>query len=128
MFFGYKVAAAGSFLGIDLGFTIGEYGKQISNSQAYSEALQDAAGEVEALSFFETFTTMFSRQLPDGLDPILLSETMLEWKNFWILPSIMAAAVFVLFLLLFHDRATSNDATDGSEISEPENGAANQAT
>jgi len=55
-------------------------------------------------------------------------ETMLEWKNFWILPSIMAAAVFVLFLLLFHDRATSNDATDGSEISEPENGAANQAT
>jgi len=125
MFFGYKVAAAGSFLGIDLGFTIGKYGKQISNTQAYSDALQDAAGEVEDLNFFETFTTMFSRQLPDGLDPVLLSETMLEWKHFWILPSIMAAAVFILFLLLFHDKASSNAATDPGEISEPENGAAN---
>ncbi|MGC6442212.1 MAG: MFS transporter [Rubripirellula sp.] len=125
MFFGYKVAAAGSFLGIDLGFTIGEYGKQISSSKAYENAIKEASGELEPVSFFETFATMFSRQLPDGLDQVLLSETMLQWKNFWIFPSIMAGGIFILFFLLFHDKAKSSDESDGGSNSEPENIATN---
>jgi hypothetical protein len=32
---------------------------------------------------------------------------MLQWREFWLLPAGMAAAVLILFLAAFHDRETS---------------------
>ena len=122
MFFGYKIMGAGEFLGIDLGFTVGEYGKQVTKTDEYQAALTAARGEGETVNFFETFTQMLSRSLPEGLDATLLSETMLQWKNFWIFPAIMAAAVFVLFLVLFFDKSTSTANEEEGEAAESQAG------
>jgi len=105
MFFGYKIMAAGEWLGFDLGWTIDEYGEQVTKSEEYVAALKEASGDAEAVSFAESLTQMFSRQLPADLDQGLLSETMGQWKNFWMFPSIMAAAILVLFAITFWDRA-----------------------
>ncbi|MEM8678894.1 MAG: MFS transporter [Planctomycetota bacterium] len=101
MFLGYKVMAGGSFLGIPLGLTLGPYGKQVTNEAEYVEALKEARGTVEPVGFFESFGQMFSRHLPESLDPSLLQATMEQWKNFWLLPAILAAVVFVAFAVLF---------------------------
>jgi nucleoside transporter len=108
MFFGYRIMAAGNLFGfIPLDFTIGKYGEQVTNSEAYAAALGEARGETEQLGFFETFLGMFSRELPSGLNPELLSATMEQWKNFWMFPAIMAAGVLVLFFVAFWDRTVT---------------------
>ncbi len=105
MFFGYRVMAGGNLFGfIPLNLTIGKYGEQVTNSPAYNEALLAARGESPPLGFFQTFTKMFSRSLPEGLDPELLATTMQQWKNFWLFPAILAAVVLVLFAVAFWDR------------------------
>ena len=104
MFFGYRIMAAGSFLGIPLNWTIGQYGEQVTDAKAYTEALKVATGEQEAVSFFQTFGNMLSRSLPETLDKDLLASTMGQWKNFWMFPSIMAGIVLVIFALTFWDR------------------------
>lgn len=104
MFIGYRIMGAGKFLGIDFGWTIGDYGQQVTSSEAYVEALKEASGDGEAVGFFESFGRMLSRDLPEKLDSTLLSETMLQWKNFWLLPSIMAAGILVIFALTFWDK------------------------
>ena len=105
MFIGYKVMAAGSFLGIDLGWTIGEYGAQVTKSEEYVAALKVARGEQPAVGFLDYFGQMFSRNLPESLDGTLLSETMGQWKNFWMFPSIMAGIILVIFAITFWDKA-----------------------
>ena len=115
MFFGYKIMGAGEFLGVDLGFTIGDYGQQVTSSQQYTEALSAARGDQEALGFLESLTQMFSRSLPENLDSELLSNTMGQWKNFWLFPSIMAAGVLVVFAITFWDKAKSSDDDTAAE-------------
>ncbi len=105
-FFGYRIMAAGEFLGIDLGFTFGKYGEQV-DSRAYQQSLADALGDAPQSSFLESFQQMFSRSLPDGIDSALLADTMEQWKNFWMFPAILAAGVTVLFALIFWDKAKS---------------------
>ncbi|MEZ6129105.1 MAG: nucleoside permease [Planctomycetaceae bacterium] len=105
MFFGYKIMAAGQWLGFDLGWTIGEYGQQVTKSEEYVAALSAARGDQPAVGFLDSFTQMFSRQLPADLDQGLLSETMAQWKNFWLFPSIMAGAILIVFALTFWDKA-----------------------
>lgn len=104
MFFGYKIMAAGSFLGIPLNLTVGKYGEQVTQATDYTAALKAAAGEQAPMSFIDTFANMLSRTLPAGLDKELLSSTMDQWKNFWMFPSIMAGIVLVIFALTFWDK------------------------
>jgi hypothetical protein len=114
MFFGYKIMGAGSFLGIDLGWKIGEYGEQVTKGTEFTDALTAARGEPEAVGFLESFTQMFSRSLPEGLDAGLLTETMAQWKNFWMFPSIIAAIIMAIFALTFWDKAKSEDDAEES--------------
>ncbi|MFM7845248.1 MAG: nucleoside permease [Planctomycetota bacterium] len=104
MFFGYRIMAAGEFLGIPLNWHIGDYGLQVTNSEAYMNALKEARGEKAAVSFNETFTKMFSRSLPESLDTEILQTTMNQWKNFWMFPSIMAGIILVIFAVTFWDK------------------------
>ncbi len=114
MFFGYKIMAAGSFLGIPLNLTVGKYGEQVTKATEYSAALKEAVGEQATMSFSDTFANMLSRNLPAGLDKELLSSTMSQWKNFWMFPSIMAGIVLVIFALAFWDKMkpSASDAQD----------------
>ena len=117
MFFGYRIAFGGNLFGvIPLNWTIGDYGKQVASSEKYVEALKAARGEGETVDFFATFTKMFSRALPEQLDPALLATTMGEWKNYWFFPAIMAGVVMVVFAVAFWDRTKSDD--DASQPSD----------
>jgi len=112
MFFGYRIMAGADLFGfIPLNLTFGNYGNQVTSAPQYVEALGAARGETESVSFMETFTKMFTRDLPDSLDTGILTETMGQWRDFWLSPAIMAAAIFVLFALTFWDR-TKTKSTD----------------
>lgn len=107
-----------------------------SNANKATEALQSAVAEAEAAlagssseslgdvakalnaaitefsggttsNYFEQLGQMFSVSLPEGIDQQLLSETMQQWKDFWLVPAGMAAGVLILFALAFHDRTTT---------------------
>ncbi|MEM8913507.1 MAG: MFS transporter, partial [Planctomycetota bacterium] len=111
MFFGYRIMAGGNLFGvIPLNLTFGRYGEQVNTTQ-YVENLAEARGEAEAVSFLETFTKMFSRALPDGMDAEVLSSTMQQWKTFWVSPAIMAGIILVVFAVAFWDRSRSGDDT-----------------
>jgi nucleoside transporter len=92
MFFGYWIA--------DNRFKV-----DVPSYEKFNAALK-AASSPQELSFAQSLGRMFSQALPEGIDPALLQETMLEWKKFWLLPAGMAAAVLVLFAVAFHDRHT----------------------
>jgi MFS family permease len=113
MFIGYWVMGAGKFFGREVDLTIGDYGEQVTKSQDFTANLTEARGEVEAVDFLATFGRMFSRNLPDGLDNKLLTDTMNQWQNFWYFPAILAAAIMVIFTLTFWD--TSREPENGSE-------------
>lgn len=89
MYFGYKVAFA-KFGAVS---KYGDLDKAITAAQT--------AGD---LSFAQKMGKMFSVKMPDGVDPTLLTETMSQWKSFWILPAIMAAVIAVVFFLGFWDK------------------------
>ncbi|MFG0289198.1 MAG: nucleoside permease [Rhodopirellula sp. JB044] len=106
MFFGYRIMAGGNLFGfIPLNLTFGTYGSQVISAPQYVEALSEARGETTSSSFLQTFTKMFSRELPESLDTAILAETMAQWKDFWLSPAIMAAAIFLLFAVTFWDRS-----------------------
>ncbi|MCC9655683.1 nucleoside permease [Rhodopirellula halodulae] len=119
MFFGYRIMAGGSLFGfIPLDLTFGSYGEQVK-STAYTEALGQARGESETVSFLESFTKMFSRSLPEGLDAGLLADAMMQWKNFWLSPAIMAAIIFVVFAVTFWDRTEKEPDAAEAAAAEP---------
>ncbi len=99
-------------IGMYLGFWFA--GEKFSSTMAkeaeLATAIKSARGD-ETLSFMEQMSRMFSKSMPEGIDPDLLGETMNQWKEFWTLPAYMAVAVLVLFALLFWDRVSS----DGQE-------------
>jgi len=114
MFFGYRIMAGGNLFGfIPLNLTIGDYGKQVVSAD-YVANLQDARVETQETSFLATFGEMFTRNLPEGLDAKLLSETMGGWQNFWALPAIMAAVIMVVFAVTFWHRTDSESDSDSS--------------
>lgn len=113
MFFGYRIMAGGNLFGfIPLDLRFGKFGEQVTAAPQYVEALAAARGESEPSSFLESFTQMFSRHLPESLDPGILAETMGQWRNFWLSPAIMAAAIFVLFAVAFWDRTETTPNVD----------------
>ncbi|EMI45961.1 nucleoside permease [Rhodopirellula sp. SWK7] len=113
MFFGYRIMAGGNLFGfIPLNLTFGNYGNQVTAAPQYVEALSAARGEATSSTFLQTFTKMFSRSLPESLDPAILAETMSQWRDFWLSPAIMAAAIFVLFAVSFWDRTKTG--SDGN--------------
>jgi nucleoside transporter len=93
MFFGFKVAFA-------------KFGSTVTSHKALEEALK-AAKPVESLSFIQKMEKMFSFHMPE-IDTSLLKETALQWKDFWILPCIMAAIIMVVFAGAFWPK-TGND-------------------
>ena len=101
MYFGYQVAFSTN------GKTVTKY----ADLQAAIEAAQPA----ETLTYFQKFGQMFSMSLPEGLDQTLLAETMAQWKEYWILPAIMAGAVLVIFALFFHDKVGEPEASENDD-------------
>lgn len=117
MFFGFRIMGAGKLFGRKLDFTIGKYGEQVSSGEEFTANLNEVRGEVEQVSFLETFGRMFTRELPDGLNKDLLDKTMEQWQNFWMFPAILAGGIMILFAATFWDsfRGESNDKPGDAE-------------
>jgi len=98
MYFGYQVA-------------FGKNGTTVTKYQQLSEAIAAKTPEVE-LSFGESLGRMFSVSLPEGLDQQLLGETMEQWREFWMLPAIMAGVIMIVFALLFYDKIGASDSEE----------------
>ncbi|MEM9016471.1 MAG: MFS transporter, partial [Verrucomicrobiota bacterium] len=99
MFFGFRVAGA-----------------KFATVESYEElngAIAAARPEQE-LTFGEKLAKLFSVDMPDSIDPELLSKTMEQWKEFWIFPAILAGAIAVLFFATFWDKTkvTEEDLED----------------
>jgi MFS family permease len=106
MFFGYRIMAAGKFLGFDLGFKINDFGEQATRSSDLGASIAAARGD-DKMTFVDTLMNMFSRDMPEGVDGEILAEAMGQWQNFWMFPAIMAAGVLILFTLTFWDKTES---------------------
>lgn len=102
------IAAADAAIAGGEGEAIGEAGRQLT------EAMSAMPG-VEAPSFGEQLMQMFTAKIPDGVDQQLLADTMQQWKEFWLVPAGMAAAILLLFALTFFDRQTSAEAIEAVE-------------
>ncbi|WP_425397976.1 nucleoside permease [Aeoliella sp.] len=93
-------------------------GGDVDDIKAAADTLKKVVSEfpgVESPSFAEQLGQMFTAELPEGIDQQLLSETMAQWKQFWLVPAGMAAAIMVLFALTFFDRKASEEAIEAVE-------------
>ncbi|MCM8527975.1 MAG: hypothetical protein NE327_15745, partial [Lentisphaeraceae bacterium] len=81
---------------------------------ALAEAIT-AARPAQDLSFVDKLKQMFSVDIPAAVDSNLVSETMLQWKTFWMLPAIMAGVIAVVFFLGFWDKSADTADLDESE-------------
>jgi nucleoside transporter len=116
MFFGYLIAfgifggGSAKLWGKDLDLT--RFGTGVPGYGPLNETMTEARGEQE-FTFAEQLGRMFSVSMPEGVDRDLLAATMAQWKSFWIFPALMAAAIVVIFFLLFWDRIRVTDDDDG---------------
>ena len=58
---------------------------------------------------------MFAVDMPH-VDSTLLAETMNQWKEFWMLPAMMAAGIAVLFFIGFWDRTKTSPVSEGDAV------------
>ncbi len=91
----------GMYFGYMLAFS--RFASTVTNYDTLQKAI-DAARPESNLTFAQSLGRMFSVSLPEGIDPKLLTDTMLQWKEFWLLPAGMAAAILVVFAVLFHEK------------------------
>ncbi len=94
MFFGYKVAFA-------------KFGSTVTVHKALETALT-LAKPAKDLSFIQKTTEMFSVNMPE-IDTTLLTDTVAQWKELWILPCIMAAVIMVIFAATFWPAKTTQE-------------------
>jgi nucleoside transporter len=97
MFIGYRIAGW-------------RFATDVTKYEELNAALQ-GTGVAENLTFAQSLGRMFSVNRPEGVDPQLLADTMNQWKTFWVLPAGMAAAILVLFALLFRDPGVEVEVT-----------------
>jgi nucleoside transporter len=57
----------------------------------------------QSFSFWESFSKMFAAEKFTAPGTIL-QDTMMQWKQFWMFPCLMAAAIMIIFALAFWDK------------------------
>ena len=90
MYFGYMLA-------------FGKHGSTVTDYQQLTDAVA-ATNTGESVAFKDQLAQMFSVTKPE-VEPQLLTDTMLQWKELWMLPAGMALAILVLFFVTFWDKS-----------------------
>lgn len=102
-------------LGMLIGFRFAgkKFAETVPKYAELDEAIKAARPDSD-LSFGEKLGKLFSINMPESVNADLLSSTMEQWKEFWILPAIFAAGIAVLFFLAFWDKTkvTEEDLED----------------
>jgi nucleoside transporter len=111
MFFGFRMAFGGNFpfTNIALPNTLGAFGAAPAGHQPLMDEIKARSGDAAPASFIESLTGMFGKGFPDGIDPVILATAMTDWKNYWLFPAGMAAAIAVVFAIAFHDKSADTD-------------------
>ncbi len=123
MYVGYGIAfgifyqVPSKLFGIQANFS--SWGEGVPGFVPLEAAITEARGAGES-GFLEQFGQMFSIKMPEGVNPELLSSTMEQWKDFWILPALIAGGIAVLFFVAFWDKIRVVDADDDSDASPDE--------
>jgi hypothetical protein len=97
----------GMFLGF--WFAGSRFAATMTSEPELAQAIS-AARDGGQLTFAQSLGKMFSQSLPANLDGELVNQTMLQWKEFWLVPAYMALAILVLFAVAFWDRVDSEKA------------------
>ena len=88
------------------GIAFGKFGETVTGYGKLSEVLK-AGASTEPVTFVQSLGKMFSVDKLKA-DATLVTDTMAQWKEFWILPAIMAAVIMVVFFLGFWEKNSSN--------------------
>lgn len=96
-------------IGMFFGFKISDWHRQqtVPNFGDLDRAITASRPETSP-SFLESLASMFSVE-PLRVDPALVAETMDQWRQYWLVPAAMAAAITVLFLVAFWDKMSNYD-------------------
>ncbi len=97
MFFGFKVAGA-------------KFGSTVTNATPLTEAMPAA----EPFTFLESFGKMFVVDKPE-IPGTLFADTMMQWKEFWMFPCLMAIVITVIFFVSFWDKDDKGSNSNSSE-------------
>ena len=62
----------------------------------------------QTLTFAQQLGKMFAVNMPEGVEPALISKASDLWKSYWMLPALMAVCVGILFFIAFWDRSREN--------------------
>ncbi len=107
--FGILYQVPSSLFGIKVDFS--GLGDGVPGFLPLETAIKEARGSTD-LSFLQQLGQMFSVSMPEGVKmTTLLTDTMGQWKSYWLLPAGMAGAIAALFLVAFRDRKSG--AKDG---------------
>ncbi len=105
MYFGYMIAFA-------------HKDKTLTSLPQLTQAIE-ATSPPPPTGFTESLSKMFSVNTL-SVDPGLLSETMLQWKSFWLVPAGMAAVIAVIFFVAFWDKMSNYDRPEQTDAVTPE--------
>ncbi|MGL4513250.1 MAG: MFS transporter [Lacipirellulaceae bacterium] len=100
-------------IGMWLGFKMAgwRFAETMTSEPALAKAIADSR-EASTPGFVESMSKMLSVSMPEGVDPELINSTMNQWREFWMLPAMMAAVIAVIFFVAFWDK-TSTDVPAG---------------
>ncbi|MDG1137943.1 MAG: MFS transporter [Opitutales bacterium] len=105
--FGIFYQVPSSLFGISLDFT--SWGRGVPGFGELDQSI-NALRDEGTNNMLEQFGQMFAVNIPAGLPSELLVSTMVEWKDYWMFPALMAVTVAAVFMLFFWDKGT--DGTD----------------
>lgn len=102
-------------LGMLIGFRVAgaKFGETVTKYEELNNAITEARPE-ETLTFGQKLAKLFSVDMPESVDANLISETMAQWKEYWMFPAILAAIITVIFFAAFWDKTkvTEEDLED----------------
>ena len=96
-------------VGMFIGFKFAD--RQLADVREPAADLAAAIGAErgeQTLTFAQQLGKMFAVNMPEGVDPGLISKASDLWKSYWMLPALMAVGVGVLFFAAFWDRSREN--------------------
>jgi MFS family permease len=107
-------------IGMFIGYEVADdrFGKTVTQYKPLVDEINAKTPE-STLTFAEQFGRMFAMNRPDGVNQELFAQTMDQWKEFWIVPAIMAGVILLIFAASFWDRSADDlDADAADETSE----------
>jgi hypothetical protein len=100
--FGIMYQVPSSLFGITVDFS--GLGDGVPGFSPLESAIKESRAGAD-LSFLQQFGQMFSVSMPEGVKKTtFLTDAMVQWKSYWLLPAGMAGAIAVLFFVAFRDR------------------------